>query len=192
MIADHDRSGWIGASDTDYVVGNWDTATWEKWMLTKLGIHESRIETIAMNAGTNKEHQILEHIGCDRTDRQILLPEYRLRINLDGEIGRKVCECKTYGFDKGFKLPLKYKRQVWVQMFGAETDTASVYAYGLTDEDYRNYFLPIDENRLMEFPIEYNREFIEKYREPLTVLARCIEEGRLPNEAERDNHRHCH
>ena len=45
MIADHDRSGWIGASDTDYVVGNWDTATWEKWMLTKLGIHEGRIET---------------------------------------------------------------------------------------------------------------------------------------------------
>lgn len=190
MIADHDRSGWIGASDTDYVVGNWETATWEKWMLGKLGIHESHIETVAMNAGTHKEHQILEHIGCDRADRQILLPEYRLRVNLDGEIVRKICECKTYGYGKGFKLPLKYKRQVWVQMFAAETEEASVYAYGLTDDDYRNYFLPIDDNRLMEFPIEYNREFIENYREPLTVLARCIEEGRLPNGAERRDHRH--
>ena len=31
MIADHDRSGWIGASDTAFVIGNWKTKTWENW-----------------------------------------------------------------------------------------------------------------------------------------------------------------
>ena len=39
MIADHDRSGWIGGSDTAMVIGNWKTKTWEKWWMQKIGIN---------------------------------------------------------------------------------------------------------------------------------------------------------
>ena len=33
MIESKDRSGYIGASDTDKVVGNWKSQTWMKWWL---------------------------------------------------------------------------------------------------------------------------------------------------------------
>ena len=40
MIVSHDRSYYIGASDTDKVIGNWKTKTWEKWWLQKIGINQ--------------------------------------------------------------------------------------------------------------------------------------------------------
>ena len=63
MITDHDRSGWIGASDVQYVIGNWKTKTWEKWWMTKLGLSKKNIETEATKAGTNWEHKILDSLG---------------------------------------------------------------------------------------------------------------------------------
>ena len=59
MITDHDRSGWIGASDTDKVIGNWGTKTWEKWWMQKLGINRDHFDNKYTLAGTHFEHRIL-------------------------------------------------------------------------------------------------------------------------------------
>lgn len=182
MIDDKDRSGWFGASDTDYVIGNWETKSFYKWWLTKLGLNKSDFENIAMNAGTHKEHQILEYIGVTETDKQILLPEIRLRVNLDGNTDNTIYEVKTYSAEKLFKCPIKYKRQVWVQLYATKLKGAFIAAYGLTKEDYKNYFLPIDKDRLQLIPVEYNSAFIEEdYLPKLRYLAECLTAGRLPN-----------
>lgn len=182
MIASKDRSGWFGASDTDYVIGNWQTNSFVKWWLTKLDINRANFENIAMNAGTHKEHQILEYLGVTETDKQILLPELKLRINLDGNTLDTDYEVKTHNAGKPFKCPIKYKRQVWVQMYGSRLKKAFVVAYGLTADDYKNYFLPIDKDRLQIIPIEYNADFIEKeYLPKLRYLAWCLECGKLPS-----------
>ena len=60
MISDNDRSGWFGASDTKYIMGNWNTKTFQNWWLTKLGISTSNFRNTAMNAGTYYEHAILD------------------------------------------------------------------------------------------------------------------------------------
>ena len=184
MIADKDRSGWFGASDTDFIVGNWNTKSFLNWWLIKLGMHTSNFENKAMNAGTHKEHQILDFIGVDETDKQIIIPELKLRVNLDGNTADTIHEVKTHSADKPFKCPIKYKRQVWVQMYASGFRKAVVDAYALTEADYKNYFLPIDKKRLTEVPIEYNEKFIEGYLPRLRYLADCLEKGILPEQKE--------
>lgn len=185
MIASKDRSGWFGASDTDYIIGNWQTKSFLKWWLQKLDLNRTNFENLAMNAGTHKEHQILEYLCVAETDKQVLLPELKLRVNLDGNTADTDYEVKTYNAEKLFKCPIKYKRQVWVQMYAAGLKKAFVVAYGLTEADYKNYFLPIDKDRLQIIPIEYNADFIEKeYLPKLRYLAWCLEHGRLPNAEE--------
>ena len=183
MIASKDRSGWFGASDVDKIVGNWSTKTWLDWWLTKVGITRSDVETKAMNAGTHKEHQILEYVSpFMETDKQILIPELRLRINLDGNIKDHIYEVKTYSADKVFKPSKKYIQQVNVQMFGHKTNVADIVSYGLTDEDYKNYFLPIDPARLKYHPITYDERWIETVFLPrISYLADCLERGILPD-----------
>ena len=63
MISSYDRSYYIGASDTSYVIGNWTTKSFDKWYGTKLGIYEQNFVNDAMRAGTNYEHKILEALG---------------------------------------------------------------------------------------------------------------------------------
>lgn len=41
MIHDQDRSGWFGASDTGIIMRRWDTDTFYKWWLEKLGLEKS-------------------------------------------------------------------------------------------------------------------------------------------------------
>lgn len=182
MIASKDRSGWFGASDTDYIIGNWHTKSFISWWLTKLDLNRTNFENLAMNAGTHKEHQILEYLGVTETDKQILLPELKLRVNLDGNTADTDYEIKTHNAEKPFKCPIKYKRQVWVQMYASRLNKAFVAAYGLTAADYKNYFLPIDKDRLQIIPIEYNADFIEKeYLPKLQYLAWCLGCGKLPS-----------
>ncbi len=56
MISNHDRSGWFGASDTATIMGNYNTATFKKWWLEKMGIRQSTFTNKAMKAGTHYEH----------------------------------------------------------------------------------------------------------------------------------------
>ena len=189
MISTQDRSGWFGASDTDFIVGNWHTTSFENWWLTKIGISKSNFQNQYTLAGTHKEHQILNSLQIPllELDKQIILPDLKLRVNLDGNTSECIYECKTHSADKPFKVPMKYKRQVWVQMYAVEIRRAQIVAYGLTEDDYKNFFLPIDNDRLALIDIPYNEKFInEEYLPKIKYLARCLEQGIFPTHKEGD------
>ena len=182
MIHDHDRSGWFGASDIDKIVGNWKTQTFMKWWMVKEGLIRETFVNDAMLAGTNLEHRILDSLGFDmHYDRQIIIPELKLRVNLDGEVDETIYECKTFKNENGFKLPKKYIQQVNVQLFASNFRTAFIVAYGLEDDDYKNYYRPIDRERLSLYEIEYDEKWVnEKFLPRLEYLAECLERGLFP------------
>lgn len=182
MIADKDRSGWFGASDTAFILGNRNTATFEKWWMQKLGLNRDHFENRYTAAGTHYEHRILESLGIPmETDRQFLIEDLRLRVNLDGNTDDTIFECKTYGFEKGFRMPKKYLWQVQVQMFATGFRKANIVSYGLTEKDYDNFFNPIDPERRSTHPVAYDEGWVcGVYLPRLTYLARCLREGRFP------------
>lgn len=185
MIDNQDRSGWFGASDTNIIMGNWNTKTFKNWWLQKLGLNTSHFTSKAMNAGTYYEHAILDYIGAPRKDHQILIPELHLRINLDGDGPGRVDEVKTHKAEKTFKVPKNYWQQVQVQCYGKLREegvvpVAKIHAYGLTEAEYKNFFLDIDPDRLTEHPIEYDPKFIEEYLKRLAILGPALEKGIFP------------
>lgn len=184
MIRNQDRSYYIGASDTDRVVCSWETKTFEEWWLVKLGITTNDFQNYIMKTGNGVEHKIIKSLGIPvEYDKQLVIG--RLRINLDANSNDTIYECKTYKNENGFKVPLKYKRQVWVQMYGTNMRKAFIVAYGLKKEDYKNWFLPVDKERLNLYPIEYNEQFIrEEYIPRLKYLEECLIAGRWPKERE--------
>lgn len=183
MIASKDRSGWFGASDVNYIVGNWKTQSFAKWWLEKTAFSSNDFTNESMLAGTHYEHKILDFIKAPEKDKQILLPHILLRVNLDGNSDTTIYEVKTYRYEKGFKLPIKYKRQVWVQLYASGLIKAFVVAYGLTDKDYKNFFNDIDGRRLSYFEIEPNDKFInEEFLPKLKFLVNCLKGGIYPTE----------
>ena len=191
MIADQDRSGWFGASDTAMICGNWRTKTFMDWWLKKLGLNTKHYTTRSMLAGVYYEHAILEHVKAPRRDHQIIIPELRLRVNLDGDqaggngkAGR-IWEVKTYKYEKPFRVSKTYWQQVQVQMFAKlevekilpETEITS---YGLLPEDYCNFFREIDPARVGHHPIGYDPAFIRLYLDKLAVLRDCMIRGVFP------------
>ena len=181
MITNKDRSGWFGASDTNTIMGNWKTATFKKWWLEKLGLHNSTVNTKAMKTGTQYEHKILDTIPGVVKDRQILIPELHLRVNLDGETETTIYEVKTHSIGKAFKVPKNYKQQVLVQMYATGGKDAYIVSYGLTEGDYLNYFNEIEPDRIQFHKIEYDEDFIEEYLERLKRLSDCLEKGVMPS-----------
>lgn len=186
MISDQDRSGYFGASDTSYIMGNWNTKSFQNWWLVKLGISTSHFTNVSMNAGTYYEHAILDVIGSPRRDYQIIIPEYNLRINYDGDGAARIDEVKTHRAEKPFVVSKAYLMQVRVQMFGklreeGKLPTARIWAYGLREEDYKNFFNPIDKERLKDYPIEYDGDFIESYLKRVIYLKSVLERGLFPN-----------
>jgi hypothetical protein len=183
MISSHDRSYYIGASDTSYVIGNWDTKTFEKWYNTKLGIYEMNFTNDAMLAGTHYEHRILDALNIFdlETDKQIIIG--RLRVNLDGNTDDTIYEVKTYGVDKPFKVSKAYRCQVNVEMYAFNIRKAYIVAYGLEDKDYDNYYRDIDNERLKLYPIEYDEDFINnEYLPKLKYLSECLDKGIFPQQ----------
>ena len=181
MIASKDRSGWIGASDSAMVMANWNTPTWAKWWATKLGIVTGGITTTAMLAGTYYEHRILDALGVKKRDRQIKLRRLRLRVNLDGE-DSIIHEVKTHKSET-FRVSRAYWQQAQVEMFAARKRLV-INAYRFTDAEYRNFFLPIDKERLTEHPIDYDATWVrEQYLPRLKILARCLRKGVFPHES---------
>ncbi len=197
MITDHDRSYYIGASDTKYVMGNWNTATFRHWWDVKMGFDEDDIDNIYMRTGTVYEGKILDHLKCDTRDRQIIIG--RLRVNLDGELDDYVVEVKTMKISslvkitKDFTLqgdhlwtpPKQYIQQAQVELFATQKDVCSIIGYGLVDADYeaveRGATLPIDGSRMWNSHVKRDDEWLDKeYLPRLWYLCRCLEEERLP------------
>jgi predicted phage-related endonuclease len=190
MITNHDRSGWIGASDAKYVIGNWKTKTFEKWWMQKLGINRDHFDNDATLAGTNWEHKILDSLGYTdmEKDRQILVPEIRLRVNLDGNTPGRIYECKTYKADavtgaakelRNGICPKGYWMQVQVQMYASRIYGADIVAYGLVNEDYNNYMRAVDPGRRKLIPVTYDpnwieNEYLPRHRKLCEALVRGV------------------
>lgn len=187
MITDHDRVGYIGASDTKYVMMNWSTKTFKDWWNIKIGLTENPVDNIYTRAGSAYEGKILDYLEIDERDRQIIIG--RLRVNLDGETKSHVIEIKTYQWLKGFH-PTKnitkwdYWKQVQVEMFATNKEHAFLYAYGLLPSEYEEYG-EVDGNRLSFYELDYDREWIEEeYLPRFNYLAKCLVNGEEPDESD--------
>ena len=181
MISSHDRSGYFGASDVGYIVGNWNTKKWLDWWKIKTGISRNDFSTIYTTAGTYWEHRLLEFINCPEMDKQVILEDLKLRVNLDGNSENTIYEVKTYIAEKGYKPPKKHIEQVWVQMYATGYRQAYIVSYGLTKEDYKNFFRDIDKTRLKLHKVDYNAEWVLNVFLPrLTELASHLKNGTLP------------
>lgn len=150
--------------------------------MQKIGINRDHFDNRYTSAGTHYEHRILESLGIPmEMDKQIIIEDLKLRVNLDGNDTDTIYECKTYVYEKGFKVSKKYREQVQVQMFASGLRKAKIIAYGLKEEDYDNYFNPIDPERRGEFISEYDEKWINEVFIPkLKHLAQCLKEGRFP------------
>lgn len=183
MITDKDRSYYIGASDTDKVVGPWTSKTWRLWWLQKLGKNKHQFENRFMKAGNCYEHRILLalHIPGMRLDEQVIHENLRLRVNYDGCTENCIYECKTFKFENGFRLTPKIIHQVQVQMFAKGIRNAKVVAYGLSPEDYENMERPVDPQRIQIFTVHYDENWINtEYLPNLRVLAWHLKNGTTP------------
>lgn len=185
MIHDHDRSYYIGASDTKFVMGNWNTQTFRNWWDVKMGFTSDDVDNIYLRTGTMYEPLILDHLGVTERDRQIIIG--RLRVNLDGETNDTVIEVKTYAFDplKKWTPPKAYIQQVQVEMFATDFSTAKIIAYGVDAHDYeaveRGETMMLSSNRMKEFVYQRDDKWIDdEYLPRLWYLCRCLEEERLP------------
>lgn len=188
MISSKDRSYYIGASDTGYVVGNWNTKSFEKWYGTKLGIYSQDFTNDNMRAGTAYEHKILEALDIKglEMDKQKIIG--RLRVNLDGNTTDSIYEVKTYGIKKPFKVSKAYRNQVNVEMYSFDIRSAYIVAYGLEDKDYINFYRDIDKDRLSYHQIVYDDKFIKReYIPKFNYLCECLDRGVFPSGIDRNN-----
>ena len=187
MISEKSRAKWFGASDTKFIMGNWNTSTFIDWWQTKLGTRTNSFKNVFTLSGTYKEHQIAQHYAEKHNtktflDRQVKIRKYRLRVNLDCETKEKIVEIKTHKHsDKEWKMPKEYVWQVWVQMFATKKRNACIYAYAMTEDDYNNFWLPIDEDRIQDITIEYNEQWIQnEYLPRLVYLCKCLKNRKTP------------
>lgn len=181
MIQSQDRSGYIGASDTSIVVGNWNTKTFENWWLEKLGIHKSNISNEAIKAGNNYEHKILDALEIEGLEKDKQIIKDRLRVNLDGNTNTCIYEVKTHNLEKEFKVSKQYWRQAQVEMYASNIHELYIVAYALKENDYKNYFNEIDKERIQLIKVEYDEDFINnEYLPMLENLTKCLKEGAFP------------
>lgn len=145
-----------------------------------MGLVQGCRPTPAMLAGTHYEHRILDVLNIQQRDRQIKMPALLLRVNLDGETWETIKEIKTHKHPI-FKVTRGYWQQCQVQMFAA-AKWCEIVAYKFTDEEYRNYFLPIDPQRLSFHPIAYDPGWVEReYLPRLEYLAFCLRRRLTPD-----------
>lgn len=192
------RVGIIGASDTRYVMMNFETATFKKWWLEKIGLAERKdISNIYMDTGTMLEKPVIDAyckkkgIKLNYGDEPFISKEYeRLVVNLDAYNETKNVEVKCVAYNKAFnwqfKLDRNYYQQVQVQMLASGLRKTIVLAYGLLTDDYdfSNLVNPkIDEDRLFEIEVEYDNEWLEmQYIPKLKYLIYCFENNKIPTE----------
>ena len=188
MIKNKDRSKWFGASDTHIIMGSWNTKTFIKWWCVKLGLLKNGFKTKETMAGDAYEHKIAKAVEEDlsiklKLDRQIKIKKLRIRVNLDADCKKlnKIFEIKTFKEIDDWKPPINYYEQVQVQMYFTKMK-ASIVAYPMTKEYYKNYFLPIEKEKLQFYDFELDNEFIQRYLARLKVLVKCLKKKILPKQ----------
>lgn len=178
MISSLDRRGYIGASDTKFVMGNWNTQTFEEWWRRKQGLDTSRFVSIYTETGNAFEHKITDFLGIMDTDQQMI--DGHLRVNFDAIQDDEVIEIKTHKIKPNWKPTKDYVQQVQVQMYISKLKTAKIIAYALEDEDYEDWNREIDSNRISFFFYDYDEDFIREYLPRLAYLSQCLEDGKFP------------
>ena len=163
------------------VVGNWNTKTFEKWWLEKLGLNKNNLSNESIKAGNNYEHKILDSLEIKGLEKDKQIIKDRLRVNLDGNTDTCIYEVKTHNIDKEFKVSKQYWRQSQVEMYASGIHELYIVAYALRENDYNNYFNKIDKDRLELINVEYDKSFIEnEYLPKLEILTKCLKEGVFP------------
>lgn len=197
MITDYSRDGWFGASDTKNVMlDNHQTKTWLEFWDEKCGRAKKNVETTNTYFGSKFEHPILEAIDSGiNKDRQIKIPELRLRVNYDGDKDGIIYEVKTHKAEKNFLtknaeyqyIPKYIYGQAQVQMYAWKTAFESgmdvpkfkklyIVEYPLYKEDYVGE-PEVNFKRIKFHKVTYDKGFIKAYLKKLEPLAeRLMEE----------------
>ena len=181
------RIGVFGASDTHYIMGNWNTTTFLNWWQTKLGTKVNDFRNVYTLAGTYKEHLLADwyekNYNCKLTrDRKVKVWGTKLVVNLDSETKDTVVEIKTYKqTDKVWEVPKNYWMQVQVQEY-ATKKKGKILAYAMKEEDYNNFYLPIEAERVSEHDIEFDKVWVEtEYLPREKYLEWCLNKRKTPN-----------
>ena len=170
MITDKTRDYFIGASDTQYVMSKFDTKTFKRWWLVKIGAEETDTENIYTIAGNRYEQKILDTLFVPYRNEQVIIGQ--LRVNIDGRTDEEILEVKTH--KKRFKVTKAYWQQVQVEMWAFQVYKARIVAYQMIDEDYE-YDNDIDLDRVKYYPIDYEEQFIyEEYLPRFHYLCWCF------------------
>lgn len=179
MIHDNDRSGYIGASDTIYVMSdNRDTKTWRNWWDEKLGLITNSFQNKYTRAGSMYEHAILETLAPDiDLDFQVIHEDLKLRVNYDGIKGDVIIEVKTHKAGKPFIVSKAYWMQAQVEMYALGTDMLYIASYGLYPGEY-DQLCDVDFDRIQLHKIEYNKKWVhDVYLPRLKELAEVLKRG---------------
>ena len=158
--------------------------------MQKLGINQDHFDNMYTKAGTNWEHRILDSLNFPNLekDRQFIIEDLRLRVNLDGNTPGRIYECKTYKADaatgnakdlRNGICPRAYWMQVQVQMYASRIYGADIVAYGLVNEDYNNYLRAVDPGRRKLIPVTYDpnwieNEYLPRHRKLCEALVRGV------------------
>ena len=184
MLRNKSRNNWIGASDTHYVLGNWATKTFLQWWLIKLGVTKNDFSNVYTMAGNAYERRIAQSLGLKmKFDRCVKIPKLRLRVNLDSETNDCIYEIKTHkATEKAWKPPTSYIQQCQVQMFATGKHKCKLVAYPMTEENYDNFFLEVDREKVEVFDIPYDEQWVKnEYLPRLVYLAECLKKRKTPN-----------
>ena len=186
MIKNKNRSNWFGASDTSYIMGNYDTYSFSKWWFEKLGIFDNNFKNKYTETGNAYEHKISKLVENKykvklKLDKQIKIKKLKLRVNFDASHKNFNVEIKTR--NKIWKnAPKNYWQQVQVQMFADNKQKTILATYLVDEEYYNNWFLKLDKNRYEDYIIDYDKEWINKeYLPRLKYLCYCLKNKLVPN-----------
>lgn len=193
MIANQDRSGWFGASDTDKVLNtNYSTKTFKLWWAVKLGEQESDFKgSMYTDAGNKYEHPILLTINEKMNlDRQIKIEKHLLRVNYDGDFNGTLYEVKTHKDLKPYEISTSHWRQTQVEMYAYKTMAEQldlppfkklyIVSYALRVDEYNTNEVEIDFNRIVWHEVKYDKHFIkEEYLPRLKEKARALKKGKF-------------
>ena len=178
MITDKSRDYYIGASDTHFVMMNFDTKTFQRWWQTKIGAEVNEIESVYTIAGNIYEQRILNEIFVPYRNEQFIVGQ--LRVNLDGRTDQEVVEVKTS--KKPYtKVRTDHWQQTQVEMFASCLTKARLVAYEMEEADYE-YIRDIDLDRLKTFTIEYDEDWVlNVYMPRFNYLTFCFNDEITPS-----------
>ena len=178
MIADKSRDYYIGASDTQFVMSNFNSKTFKRWWRVKLGAEENYYESIYTDAGNRYEQKILDELFVPYRNEQTIIGQ--LRVNLDGRTDEEIFEVKTH--KNKFRVTKAYWYQCQVEMWAFQVYKSRIIAYQMLPEDYE-FDNEIDLERITQHPIEYDGKFMEdEYFPRLYYLCWCFREEIQPSD----------